>query len=172
MDIAPSSSRAYQRPFGWPTPSCARKRAPTGRGVSAAVFFVHQGVTCLLPARQVVDREARGGRKQILLWELTPPTHETTTTSTKEGAEGLLVHTPHGIVWLPCDEAELRPLERGKTHPLPALVASALELPHLVGVVELETSRSRAAGGLAWMVDLRRYREPADATRHDGGDRE
>lgn len=127
--------------------------------MTAAVIFRHQGVLCVLPARQVIDREERGGRRQINLFEPMDAA-ENVDGAARRSDGGLLVHTPGGIAWLPCTDCGLERLRYAQTHSLPPIVADGLALPHLVGMTETPK-------GVAWMVDLRRFRTAATATRSD-----
>ncbi|MCB9596745.1 MAG: hypothetical protein H6719_28745 [Sandaracinaceae bacterium] len=110
--------------------------------MTQVVLLSHGGVACALPAAQVV-----GGLGADV------PSIELFGREETQPRRTLVVETPVGrrVVW--CEEARFDELDPDAMQPVPPLIASRLNLPHVVGL-------SGEAGDLRWLVDLARWEEP------------
>jgi hypothetical protein len=118
--------------------------------MGAVVAMLHAGVRCAFPAQQVLFAEPGPARERgALLWE------DVRLDGAARPGDPRSVHvsTGRGARRIGCARPRLLELDRGHVWPLPELLAELLEMPHIVGIAEIE-------GALHWVVDARRI--PAD----------
>ncbi len=82
------------------------------------------------------------------LWDA--PAAASARASTEERA--LRVLTSEGTRWISCEHVMLFAVPKKHIHPLPPVLRDFVQLPHLVGLAEVE-------GFLTWLVDTTRFRK-------------
>jgi hypothetical protein len=117
------------------------------------IVFEHRGIACALPSAQVKQSVAHAdGRDFVPLWP-----------GALDGAythdRALLIETSEGDVFIECHAARMEEADPASLVEIPPLLASVLDMPHVVGLARGET--------LLWLVDPARFRRTVQV---QGGD--
>jgi len=119
--------------------------------VSRVVLLTHDGVSCALPASQVIGAAARSDAVATL------PLFGRDVSASEP--RSVLARTPFGERWISCSEARFDWLSPDGIFPVPELLRDVMGLPHVVGLAE------RAGDVWVWLVDLDRLVvAPVDAS--------
>ncbi|MBN2195528.1 MAG: hypothetical protein JW751_22100 [Polyangiaceae bacterium] len=118
--------------------------------MSDVLLLSHLGIRCAVPSRQVIGAEEwAGGHDPIELWPLEywpaglpepPPQMDRL----------IEVQTGVGPKFLRCSQVRLGRIAPTSVWQLSPLLEDALDLPHVVGLAELDDA-------LLWLVDLQRF---------------
>jgi hypothetical protein len=107
------------------------------------IVFEHRGIACALPSAQVKQSVAHAdGHDFVPLWPGSG-------SDAYAHDRALLIETSDGDLFVECRAARMEEADPTALVEIPPLLASVLDMPHVVGLARGET--------LLWLVDAARF---------------